>query len=173
MPDYESPDSSAEPYYIPSEVAPELYGHGDASADMPDPGIYPAQPDEYEHAVTAEVPDVMDAADTMTFTDVAAVALAGEMDNQAGAAFLHHRNQQLHASKGIEAAAKYQRANGWFVPNEPAGKIAAYLDLATNEHYGGDGILGGYQGSIERQVGARAIAVLFFEVIRQNLVRLS
>lgn len=71
--------------------------------------------------------------------------------------FLHDRNPHLHNSEEVEGVVGYLRSSGEHIPNEPVGKVSAYLGFLANRNYVDDGVLTGDQASIDRQIEANVI----------------
>ncbi len=79
-----------------------------------------------------------------------------EPDYLIGAAFLHSRNNRLHANSEVETVVDYMRATQRIL-NDPVQKIAAYLSFMADPAYGNDPIMTGDPEGIEAEVKARTL----------------
>lgn len=94
-------------------------------------------------------------------------------DDQSDAKFLHERDSKTHLSPEVEHSVNYLRQQGNKIPNEPAYKIAAHINLLKDSGYINDGILTGDKESIERQIEVQVlkpneVPESYFENMRQT-----
>ncbi|MDB5170253.1 MAG: hypothetical protein JWN82_649 [Candidatus Saccharibacteria bacterium] len=83
--------------------------------------------------------------------------LVVSQEDESDATFLHGRDSKLHLSPDVENSVNYLRDQGNKIPNEPARKIAAHMNLRKDTNYINDGILTGDKSSMERQVEAHVM----------------